>query len=845
MRQTAITFALVLIGITVEGASSRAASDDERALQGLRVRRLFESAEKYCAERLADARLSDARRVDLTIELSRAYAEHARESPPAAQPLLWEKSRQVVNEFVRDHSRHPKLVLIRAQGALAALATGEAAREEADAAGGREPALESARSRLRAAIAQLRTVDEDVVGQLRQPKRAVPDQDDSPLSAAQLMSLDANLRSLLARGLREQGLCYPPDSSDRINSLSQAKELLAALAAQQLAPPLSWSVRLDEIICRRWLKDYATAERELSEMEKTAPADAQPQLRAERIHLALARGRIDEALAEAGRAAAPQHALSPQADYARLEAYLSGRQRAIERRHPEDAAEWEKSALDQVRAIEQAHGPFWTRKAETRLARSMAQSGQSASVAVLVRIAQGLYRGEQFDEAVAAYDEAARRARQEHDSSRAFEAAYAAATIEKERDHYRAAIDRYRKLALVTPADPKAAEAHLLAVWCAGQLAQREQPARLDEYEQLLREHVDRWSRSPTTSQAGWWLGRLEEHQQAYQEAIKALRYVRPDDPQFALAVEATGRCYAALLAESRRAGKPTAQLAADAVRYFEQALSPARQPAAQSAAAARAAAVAGARIWLLEIPNGAAQAEKLLNTALGRAVDAPPEWQIAARSLLVCALAAQGRVSQAEELLKQIPIGRPVDAISTLETLAELSRRASGNNQRVLAELELRAADDLLSKRDELERATLEAILRMRAMALAKIGRRADAIGELESLAADNPRDGQTQEELASLLMAGGDASDSKAALGKWREIANKSRAGSPRWFRSHYGLARAQFDLGDAARARSTIKLVESSHADLGGTEMKAKFQQLLAECQRQSATSGAQKK
>ena len=37
MRQTAITFALVLIAITIHAASSPAASDDDRALQGLRA----------------------------------------------------------------------------------------------------------------------------------------------------------------------------------------------------------------------------------------------------------------------------------------------------------------------------------------------------------------------------------------------------------------------------------------------------------------------------------------------------------------------------------------------------------------------------------------------------------------------------------------------------------------------------------------------------------------------------------------------------------------------------------------------------------------------------------------
>ncbi len=113
-----------------------------------------------------------------------------------------------------------------------------------------------------------------------------------------------------------------------------------------------------------------------------------------------------------------------------------------------------------------------------------------------------------------------------------------------------------------------------------------------------------------------------------------------------------------------------------------------------------------------------------------------------------------------------------------------------------------------------------------------------------LESLAKANPRDGQAQEDLASLLMSGDDDASLKAALTKWREVADNCRPGSPRWFRAHYAIARVQLDLGNVAQARSTLKRVESSNPDLGGAEMKPKFQQLLAECQRPASPRGKQK-
>ena len=263
-----------------------------------------------------------------------------------------------------------------------------------------------------------------------------------------------------------------------------------------------------------------------------------------------------------------------------------------------------------------------------------------------------------------------------------------------------------------------------------------------------------------------------------------------------------------------------------------------------QSQAAARAAAVAAARIWLLEIPGGAPRAEGLLNTALGGSAGAPPEWTVAAQTLLVSALAAQGRLDEAEELLKHVSFGAAAEALSLANMLSELTDRATGDGQRKLADLQLRTIDDLLAKRDTLAAATLEEVSHLRATALAKTGRRQEAIAELESLAERNPRDGQSQEQLASLLMAAGDTSGLEAAKVKWREIATKSRPGSPRWFRAHYGLARTQLDLGDAAPARSTVQRIESSHPDLGGPEMKTQFHKLLAECERQSAPGAQQK-
>jgi hypothetical protein len=86
---------------------------DERFLDGLRQRRLFELAGTWCDSQLDRLEPADARRVDITIERSRNHAEHALQSPPGARDELWQKALGVLADFSRHEPECPRLVLIQ------------------------------------------------------------------------------------------------------------------------------------------------------------------------------------------------------------------------------------------------------------------------------------------------------------------------------------------------------------------------------------------------------------------------------------------------------------------------------------------------------------------------------------------------------------------------------------------------------------------------------------------------------------------------------------------------------------------------------------------------------------
>ena len=76
-------FLLFLFVATGFAASAAADSRDGQMVAGLRERRLFELAEKYCQDRLQAPALDEITKAELTTELLRTFALHAFHESPA------------------------------------------------------------------------------------------------------------------------------------------------------------------------------------------------------------------------------------------------------------------------------------------------------------------------------------------------------------------------------------------------------------------------------------------------------------------------------------------------------------------------------------------------------------------------------------------------------------------------------------------------------------------------------------------------------------------------------------------------------------------------------------------
>ena len=834
LRASAIACAILVAVCAVAGAPD-ARSADARLLAGLRGRAMYDLAEHYCDAQLAREDLDPLRRAELTIELARTLAEHAAGDETDARNRLWQRAFETTEQFAREYPDNPRLPLVRFQGALTLLAHGELARQEGQLTAAGETRFDEARTQLRAAIDQLQKLADDLE-LLRREQSLHPKDDPRQLSAHELATLIKRIEYELARARRNQAESYPAGSADRVNSLTEAVRLLTPLVRLDATDPICWPSRIDLVSAYRLLSDWPTARQILAAIaQQNPPPNVALRARAERIRLALAEGHLPEALTAAAEGREQAGTTSPELDLARLEAFLAAWRKALDEQNDADARKWQDQATLTARLIEEAYGPYWRHLAGMRLAEQVHSAGEGTGNArLMIEAADDLFRGGRMDDALAGYDRAAALARQQRETTTAFDAGYKAAAIEHTRQNHAEAIRRFRELAVSNRDQPRAPQAHLLAAYHAAQLARTGKTDALEAYANLLGEHLENWPTGPAADEARLRLGRLQEHRAEWQAAVAAYRGISPDYAEYPRVLDALAGCYRHWLGQMQAEGQPAAEVAREAVQWFESlVLQPDGGLPRTWTLAQRNAALAAAELRLTHTDDGAARAATLLRAALADPGDASPEWTHAAESLLVFALAGQGQRQEAAETLARLSGGPPAQLLGTLDGLARAGRQAAPDVRRELAELQLQTIALIKARWNDLHAEQQRRVERLHAQALADAGRANDAIAAYAELAELYPDDGDIQEAYAALLAEQSDARSQQLALARWRTIEKRTPSDTERWYRAKYAIAELHLRQGRVEQAAKMIDLLELLHPELGGPAMKPRFQSLRARC------------
>ncbi|MES1213020.1 MAG: hypothetical protein ABUL64_00400, partial [Singulisphaera sp.] len=607
-----------------------------------------------------------------------------------------------VDEFAQAYPQDPRLVQARVQRGLVELAWGEVLAQEVDAGSARVEQLTTARDHLRRAIDELQ---KGIAKCAELQRRLQPSRKPAPgeLTSSEVRSLERNTQYQLARALRSQGESYALESADRTNSLTQSVELLRVLAQGDLTDPLTWPSRLDAATCYRLLGHLETAVRRLDQIdEESPPPRIALRVRAERIRIALAEQHTGEALALVEKGRMIEGQTSADLDFATLEVFLAAWKAAVAANEKPQASAWQEKAAAMVREIERDHGPYWRRRGESLFAEQIAANPGTTDVALLAQAAEGFYRAGQPDEALAAFDRAVRWAHASGQDAKAFELGYAAAAIEQERKNYAAAAERYRQVAIALPTEPKAADAHLMAIYDLGQVARAGAAEPLEKYTKLLEEHLQTWPKAPTTDRAHLWLARICEQERNWKRAIDEYSAIRPESEQSGEAALGLARVYRESLSELRAARKPTSARALAAVTQLENAAGLKRTPPRAWSTDQLATVLVIANL-LLEFGDASAdKVEQILTAALKESSQADEEWQASAHALLAYALAAQGRVDDAQRQLEEVAGAGSAALAALVEGLDRLTAAAQSNQKRNLAALELHALEMIKERAQE-----------------------------------------------------------------------------------------------------------------------------------------------
>jgi exonuclease VII small subunit len=813
---------VVVAGAFAQTPATSSGSLDERYLEGLRSRRLFDLAAGYCRERLSAATVAGDERMLLTGQLLLTLGQKALHLPAGQRSTTWQEAHQVADQYLAAHADHPRSSLIRMQDALVFLAEGELSRQEAEAARGRpQEQFQAALDVLRTAVQRLEQLDQQLEQALpRAPRQATA----TSMSADELFALRNHVRLELARAFRNRGLCYP-DGDDRLAAVAQALDPLRdALSQLPADDPLAWRARLEQAICYRMLGSQVEAQRALATLTpEQIPAELVGAIQAETIRILLATNQLAQAQKLAAQPLAPGLAGAADAGLARLEVFVALWQQAAQQQNEAEAANWRAQAVDWTRQIEETFGGYWGRRAEQLLLRSAESGSGAADVEILRRQADDLYLQSKLDEARTAYDQAAEAAATAGLADEEFLSRFRAALVAQRQALLDEARIRFQRLAMSLSQHPQAAAAHLEAVKIAIEQA-RQDPQLLSLYEQLLDEHLTHWSSGATRDLALLWMATLKRHQREWPDALGYYRQIALQSAQAPEALEGAEAACRGQLIESANTGGLDMKRLDECLTFFG-------GVAADAPDLAPDATMAAVRLLLQFAPHRAAEASRLLENRLAQA-EANAIWKEQAESLLVVALALQtARRDEALQRLAALQNASPQLALEMLQRLSALHASAPPALRSTLGQLQLQLIDRVESTADAAMRVQLE---RIRGAALAAVGRREEALQALSQLVADYPRDGRLQIEYAQLLEQGGDERSWQAALDQWRIVAQHVRPRTDDWYLAKYSLAQAQCELGqrqDAAKLLRYVLLVAPPPDD---SVWKKSFEQLLSRCE-----------
>ncbi|MBT4868424.1 MAG: outer membrane protein assembly factor BamD [Planctomycetaceae bacterium] len=834
--------------LTATTVSSAADDSTTKYFAQLRQRRLFSLAEGYCLSRLSEGKLSQGRRTQLTIELSRTLSEHARFTSGQEQTELWQRATAAIDELLKSSPQNPRRLLLQTQRALSLAAQGEHLRWQVELFPYDETLKPRAVAAFDQAILQLKESEKEAAEQLRKTGRR-RSADADALSPYELRSLTNHLGFQIGQALVERAKLDPAGSPDRVATLMEAESWLSRLAKRSAEQALTLDSRLLMAESSRMRGDRKQTAAVLKSMQSENSArELLDRMKAVEARLMLDEDRATDAAQLLSRYRVERLRLPGELQYLQIEA-LSSLWAVAEGRKQDDLA---TQLTEQIEAhadrAEAEVGGFWAYRCRLLVETMRETKRYGVELATVVREARSNYSAGRIDEAVEAYGRAYETAERGDNDEIAMEIGYTRASVQLQSKNFNAAAEGFEQLANRFPKDSRAATAHLLSAYSLGRAyEQKRTKLRREKYTNALVRHRTGYPKHETMAEATWMLASLEERRLQVTRALKLYREIPVDHRRGPLAEVAVARCYEKILDRVRELERPIETWENDAIARLATMTSVYANQQSPLGIEQTEVCLRFARICLNRARPDYRRGAKLLDLIEASRIRQMREqqsdpaaetdvvkrrWKLlyqAATQLRIVTLAGGGRFDEAKSLIETLADADARDVLGILDGLSELTANADTKTRNEMGKLQFDAAQELDRRRNELKPTEQKRLDHCLGQAYVATGRSTEAIKVYESLLSQTPKDRRLLKTVAELLTDCGTRECLLNAKTQWRKLESMERAGEPAWMSARYQVVWCLFALKEHDECRKLLAVTRLLYPALGGDELRSRFAEL----------------
>ena len=851
---------VVGIGLLPLVLQAQSGSDPQTAryFQQLRQRRLFSVAEQLGLDRLADPLLHPAERIQVSVELSKTYAEHARFTSGDEHNQYWQLAEDVIDEALAKSAEQPRRLLLDVQRASLPALRGEFLRGQIELFPYDKTLRKQTIDTLKSALERLKPLEVALAQQHRQlttKKQRGPE----GLATYEVHDLHAEVRFRLAMALEELAQALDRFSPERTPALRDAARWLEILSEARPGDPFKIPAKIRLAENHRLREDLTGADILLKELEEESlPPELDAERLAERIRWLIAQGQLPEAakrLQEDRRGSAQ---VTGELAFLNVEV-LFGLWQIAEKKQDADAGDRLMKLIESyVKQTEQTIGGYWGYRTSLLWEHLQKAQKYGTHAAEILRRAEARYAAGEIQPALEDYSLAAELALKNNKPEIAFEIGYPRASILLQTGKFSEAEASFRELVQHFPKNPRTPNAHLLEAYCLGKLYE-EMPtqSRREDYIKALTEHVETYPDHQTAGDAYWMMGLFEEERRQVTLALKAYREVSADHRRGPAAQIAVARCYEKVLSRlgdleqtAEDAQKPALQKkttewenAADAelgrlIQSYPQEPQPLTQEQAE-------VALILARLQLTRTQPSYSRADSLLERILVSGTQRKSENNSAAdwnrilkiaRQLRIVSLAGQGLSGRAEMLVKELSDSSTEEVLGVMDGLTQVAASADLGTRRKLGELQLQTAEELNRRRDQLSPAERERLDHCRAQAYLATNRSEEALKIYDQMLAAQPKSRSLKTRIATLLAETDNQTSMTKAKDLWRAMESQAKPGSLEWLEARYQVARLCWKLGQTEECRKLVGVTRLLYPQLGNAELRSQYQELQSKVEKQ---------